>query len=283
MSEFIKLENVSFSYDNNVGPLKQVVIREMNLSIDEGEFIALIGQNGCGKSTLAKMFNALILPNAGRITVDGMDTKDEDKLFKIRRRVGLVLQNPDNQIVASIVEEDVAFGPENLGIEPNEIRKRVNEALNAVGMYEHRSKAPYKLSGGQKQRVAIAGIIAMRPKCIIFDEPTSMLDPRGRSEVIDTITRLNRDHGISVILITHYMQEAVLADRVLVMNEGRLVMDDSPRAVFSDIDLIKGYNLDIPQATQLIYDLKAEGLQICSGVLDENECAKVLDKYFSKR
>lgn len=283
MSDIIKLNNVTFSYDNEDTLLKNEVVKNLNLSIEKGEFVAVIGHNGCGKSTLAKMFNALIVPQSGEVLINQINTKDEDKLLDIRKTVGLVLQNPDNQIIASIVEEDVAFGPENLGVPPQEIRKRVDKALRAVDMYDYRKNAPYKLSGGQKQRVAIAGIIAMMPKCIVLDEPTSMLDPRGRKEVIDIVKRLNKEEGITVILITHYMNEAVLADRVLVMNEGSILLDDTPRNVFSNVPLMEKHNMDIPQATRLIESLRLCGIDIKGNALNEDECVEILDEYLSSK
>lgn len=279
MSSFIELNDVSFAYNNEADIIKNNVINNINLQIFQGEFIALIGHNGCGKSTLSKMFNALIIPQFGDVIVDGINTKNEDALLDIRKSVGLVLQNPDNQIVASIVEEDVAFGPENLGVEPKVIRKRVDDALKAVGMYEYRDSAPYKLSGGQKQRVAIAGIIAMLPKCIILDEPTSMLDPRGRKEVMDTIIKLNKEKGITVILITHYMEEVVRADRVLVMNKGSILLDDTPRNVFSNVELMEHHNMAIPQATKLLSNLRKSGIDISCNALNETECVNIIEDY----
>ena len=238
--------------------------------------MALLGHNGCGKSTMAKLFNGMLLPTEGKVTVEGMDTADEETIYEVRRRVGLVQQNPDNQLVASIVEEDVAFGPENLGVEPKEIRRRVDEALKAVDMYEYRENAPYKLSGGQKQRVAIAGIIAMEPDCIVLDEPTAMLDPRGRDEVMETIHKLNREKGITIILITHYMDEAVQAGRVIVMDEGNILTEGTPREVFSQVELLKQHHLDVPQATELAYRLRAYGCGIPDGILNEEECVGAL-------
>ena len=252
------------------------VLSDVSLTVEKGEFLALLGHNGSGKSTLAKHFNAMLLPTAGKVYVDGMDTADESLKFEIRRRVGLVLQNPDNQLVASIVEEDVAFGPENLGVPPDEIRRRVDESLKTVEMYEYREHAPHKLSGGQKQRVAIAGVLAMRPMCIVLDEPTAMLDRRGRREVLDTIRRLNREQGITIILITHNMDEAILAGRVVVMDRGRPVLEGTPREVFSQVDRIKALRLDVPQATELAYALKQEGYPLPDGILDEEECAAAI-------
>ena len=247
---FIEVQNVRFSYDTESVDSREV-LHGINLSIEAGEFVALLGHNGCGKSTMAKLFNGMLLPTSGSVLVDGIDTQDEARQFEVRSRVGLVQQNPDNQLVAGVVEEDVAFGPENLGVPPLEIRKRVDEALKAVDMYEYREHAPHKLSGGQKQRVAIAGIIAMETRCIVLDEPTAMLDPRGRVEVMETIQRLNREKQITIVLITHYMDEAVQAGRVVVMDEGEILTDGSPREVFSDVEFLKRHDLDVPQACLL--------------------------------
>lgn len=239
--EFITAQNISFKYETeeNTSEISKNVLDNISFSIKRGEFVAVVGHNGSGKSTIAKHLNAMLVPSSGKVYVDGMDTSDENMTNLIRRKVGLVLQNPDNQLVASIVEEDVAFGPENLGIEPKEIRKRVDEALKAVDMYEYRLYAPYKLSGGQKQRVAIAGIIAIEPDCIVLDEPTAMLDPKGRKEVLDTIIRLNREKGITVVMITHFMEEAVLADKVYVVDGGKLLTSGTPYEVFSQVELLK--------------------------------------------
>ena len=234
---FIHVENVTFRYGTDDPLSLKEALSGVSLAVEKGEFVALLGHNGCGKSTLAKHFNAMLLPTSGKVFVDGMDTTEEALKYEIRRRVGLVLQNPDNQLVASIVEEDVAFGPENLGVPPKEIRQRVDDALKAVEMYDYRLAAPYKLSGGQKQRVAIAGIIAMQPECIVLDEPTAMLDPRGRTEVLDTIHKLNQELGITIVLITHYMDEAVTADRVVVMDSGRILTEGTPKEVFSKVEL----------------------------------------------
>lgn len=275
---FIHVENVTFRYGTDDPLSLKEALSGVSLAVEKGEFVALLGHNGCGKSTLAKHFNAMLLPTNGKVFVDGMDTTEEALKYEIRRRVGLVLQNPDNQLVASIVEEDVAFGPENLGVPPKEIRQRVDDALKAVEMYDYRLAAPYKLSGGQKQRVAIAGIIAMQPECIVLDEPTAMLDPRGRTEVLDTIHKLNRELGITIVLITHYMDEAVTADRVVVMDSGRILTEGTPKEVFSKVELLKQHHLDVPQATELCYRLRACGCQVPLGILDAEECVGILEK-----
>ncbi|MVB10363.1 Energy-coupling factor transporter ATP-binding protein EcfA1 [Caprobacter fermentans] len=282
MKDYMNAENVTFSYEAQEEEETVEVLHGVSLGIQKGEFVALLGHNGSGKSTMAKQFNAMLLPSGGKVYVDGLDTLDEDLKIEIRRRVGLVLQNPDNQLVASIVEEDVAFGPENLGVAPPEIRKRVDEALKAVEMYDYRLHAPYKLSGGQKQRIAIAGIIAMQPDCIVLDEPTAMLDPRGRDEVLETIHRLNREKGITVVLITHYMDEAVGADRVIVMDDGRILTQGTPREVFSQVELLKAHQLDVPQATELIYRLKAAGIPLPDGVLTIEECVAALEPQMNR-
>ncbi len=275
---FIHVENVTFRYGTDDPLSLKEALSGVSLAVEKGEFVALLGHNGCGKSSLAKHFNAMLLPTSGKVFVDGMDTAEEALKYEIRRRVGLVLQNPDNQLVASIVEEDVAFGPENLGVPPKEIRQRVDDALKAVEMYDYRLAAPYKLSGGQKQRVAIAGIIAMQPECIVLDEPTAMLDPRGRTEVLDTIHKLNRELGITIVLITHYMDEAVTADRVVVMDSGRILTEGTPKEVFSNVELLKQHHLDVPQATELCYRLRACGCQVPLGILDAEECVGILEK-----
>ena len=272
MSKIIEFENVSFRYESDdEDQLLPLAVSEVTLGIEQGSFVAILGHNGSGKSTLAKLTNAINIPESGKVFVNGMDTSDEAHTDDIRKTVGMVFQNPDNQIVATIVEDDVAFGPENLGVEPSEIRKRVDNALKAVDMYDYRESEPHKLSGGQKQRVAIAGVIAMQTKCIVLDEPTAMLDPNGRREVISTIKRLNKEMGITVVLVTHYMDEAVQADRVVVMDNGRIIMDGTPKAVFSDADKLIKVGLDIPQATQLARSLMAKGIEIRTDLLDENE------------
>ncbi len=273
--QFIDVDKVVFAYDNDE-ETGNTVLKEISLSIKKGEFVALLGHNGSGKSTLAKMFNGILLPDSGDVTVCGMNTKNDETLLDIRRKVGLVLQNPDNQLVASIVEEDVAFGPENLGIDPVEIRKRVDSALKAVDMYEYRDHAAYKLSGGQKQRVAIAGIIAMQPDCIVLDEPTAMLDPQGRQEVMDTIIKLNKEKKITIILITHYMDEAALADRLLILDNGTILTQGSPKEVFSKIELLKRHKLDVPQAAQLAYRLNSCGFKIDELPLNADDCVKMI-------
>lgn len=273
MGEFIKVDNVSFSYDDNR------VLNNISLSVQEGEFVALLGHNGCGKSTMAKLFNVLLSPQSGTVTIDGITAETEDDIYEIRSRVGLVLQNPDNQLVATVVEEDVAFGPENLGVPPQEIRRRVDSALKAVDMYEYRSHAPHKLSGGQKQRVAIAGIIAMEPRCIVLDEPTAMLDPKGRQEVMDTIRHLNKSMGITIVLITHYMDEAVQADRVIVMDKGSILTQGTPRQVFSKTELLKEHSLDVPQSVELMFTLKNKyGAAVNEMPLTPAECVRALSE-----
>ena len=257
------------------------ILKDISLSIDKGDFVALLGHNGSGKSTFAKHMNAILLPSAGTMTVDGIDTKDESQRFTLRSHVGMVFQNPDNQIVATIVEGDVAFGPENLGIPPQEIRERVDDALKAVEMYEYREHAPSQLSGGQKQRVAIAGIIAMRPDCIVLDEPTAMLDPSGRREVMNTIHMLNREYGITIVLITHYMEEAAQANRVVVMDDGKVVLDNTPKEVFSHVETLKKIGLDVPQVTELAYRLQQAGCPVDVHMISEEECVASLTKLLS--
>lgn len=273
----IKCENLKYEYETD--SKKSSVLKGIDLDIKDGEFVAIVGHNGSGKSTLAKHFNAINLPCGGKVYVDNMDTEDEKLLYDIRKNVGMVFQNPDNQIVATIVEEDVAFAPENLGVEPKEIRKRVDEALRAVGMYENRLAAPHMLSGGQKQRIAIAGILAMRPKYIVLDEPTAMLDPIGRREVLKTIKELNETMNMTVVLITHYMTEAALADRVAVMKDGEIFMQGSPGEVFSQPEQLAKTRLDIPQTTQLLHMLKQAGYPVCDNIFDADECAKEILKF----
>lgn len=279
--DIIKTENLCFDYilrDDDGKIIEQsTALRNVNLSVPEGQFLAVLGHNGCGKSTLAKHFNAILTPTSGKVTVDGIDTADEDRLFDIRQTVGMVFQNPDNQLVATIVEEDVAFAPENLGVPPEEIRVRVDNALKQVDMYEFREHAPHQLSGGQKQRIAIAGIIAMQPRCIVMDEPTAMLDPKGRREVMKTIKRLNMEHGITVILITHYMDEAAQADRVVVMDNGSVLMDDVPRNIFARADELRAVGLDVPQVTELCGMLRKKGINISKEIIFEDECAAAIE------
>lgn len=278
----IKFDNVSFAYELEDEGIVNAV-NDFSLEVPEGQFLAVLGHNGCGKSTVAKLINGILVPNKGKVTVEGMDTSDEEKTVDIRKTVGMVFQNPDNQIVATIVEDDVAFGPENLGVEPSEIRKAVDSALKAVGMYEFRKREPHRLSGGQKQRVAIAGVIAMNTKCIVMDEPTAMLDPQGRKEVMDTVMKLNREFGITVILITHYMDEAVKADRVIVMDGGRTAMDGTPKEVFRNVERMKKLGLDVPQATELAYRLRKKGFKLPEDILDEDECAEAILKVLEVR
>ncbi len=272
----ITADSVRFRYDEGETAAETVVLDGITLTVPRGQFVALLGHNGCGKSTLAKHFNALLLPQGGRVLIKDMATDNEEKRYDIRRTVGMVLQNPDNQLVSTIVEEDVAFGPENLGVPPAEIRQRVDNALKAVGMYEYRDHAAHKLSGGQKQRVAIAGVLAMQPECIVLDEPTAMLDPRGRREVIDTVCRLNREEGITIVLITHYMEEAVLADRVVVMENGKIMIDGTPHEVFSKVDELREIELDVPQPTELCHVLRKAGVDIPNDVLTVDECVDAL-------
>ena len=275
----ITVSGLTFVYPGDEeGMPGQVVLKGLDLTIPAGEFVAVLGHNGSGKSTLAKHFNAILLPTEGDVVVCGINTKDEDRLFDIRQQVGMVFQNPDNQIVATIVEEDVAFALENLGVPPEEIRRRVDEALKAVDMYEYREHAPHQLSGGQKQRVAIAGILAMRPEFIILDEPTAMLDPQGRREVLRTVKELNRDFGTTVVLITHYMDEAVQAGRVVVIDDGRILRDGTPKEVFTQVELLKSVGLDVPQVTELVYELRKAGVDLPLDILTEDECYEALKK-----
>ncbi len=282
MESIIKTNDLYFHYENEEGNMP-VVINGISLDIKKGQFVAVLGHNGSGKSTLAKHFNAILLPTSGKVYVQNIDTSDEEKIFEIRQNVGMVFQNPDNQIVATIVEEDVAFALENLSVEPEEIRQRVDDALKAVGMYEYREHAPHHLSGGQKQRVAIAGIIAMRPDRIVLDEPTAMLDPKGRKEVLKTIRELNDKYNITVVLITHYMDEAAKADRVIVMDNGQVVLDDVPRKVFWNVGLMKKIGLDVPQSSELVYELVNNGYKLDEYVLSEDECVAQLDKLLTEK
>ena len=276
MSEIIKVEHLGFTYPGVEDVPGAVVFEDMNLSIEEGSLVAILGSNGCGKSTLAKHFNAILLPCGGKVWVCGMDSADENKLIPIRRNVGMVFQNPDNQIVANVVEEDVAFGPENLGVASPEIRHRVNKALEQVGMSKYALHAPHLLSGGQKQRIAIAGVIAMAPKCIVLDEPTAMLDPRGREEVMETIIKLNRDKGITVVLITHHMDEAARCKRVVVMHKGTVAADGMPQEVFTRVELLHELGLAAPETVELCHELNKLGFDLPLDKLDEKECAQAL-------
>lgn len=284
MENIITGEQITFSYDEEpeLGRVAQMVLDGVDIQVRRGEFLAVLGHNGSGKSTMAKHFNAVYVPRTGRVLVDGMDTAQEEHLYDIRQTVGMVFQNPDNQIVATIVEEDVAFALENIGVLPLEIRQRVDQALRDVGMYEYREHAPHQLSGGQKQRVAIAGVIAMRPKCIVLDEPTAMLDPKGRREVMRTLRELNREHGITVVLITHYMDEAAQCDRVVVMDHGSILMEGGPREVFSQVERLKSVGLDVPQVTELMHELRQAGVDVRDDIITEEECIRELARLLGK-
>lgn len=278
MESIISAKHVTFAYQSYDDKQARSVLKDISLNIEQGSFVAVLGHNGSGKSTLAKHFNAILVPQTGEVLIEGIDTKDEDRIYDIRQRVGMVFQNPDNQIVATIVEEDVAFALENLGVEPSEIRARVDEALEAVHMYDYRTHAPHQLSGGQKQRVAIAGVIAMRPDCIVLDEPTAMLDPHGRRQVMKTIRMLGEKYGITVVLITHYMDEAAKCDRVVVVDEGTILLDGTPKEVFSHVQVLKDVGLDVPQATELAYELRKAGCNIPQDIISEEECIKAIEK-----
>ena len=273
------VEDLTYEYPGSEETPVVQVFEGLNLQIKEGSFVAVLGHNGCGKSTLAKHFNAILLPTGGSVHVYGLDTREEAQLIAIRKTVGMVFQNPDNQIVSNVVEEDVAFAPENLGVDPEEIRRRVDEALKQVGMFQYREHAPHMLSGGQKQRIAIAGVIAMRPKCIVLDEPTAMLDPQGRREVLATISRLNKDHGMTVVLITHHMPEAVLADRVLVMSNGGVIADGKPEDVFSQVELLQSVGLTVPETTLLLHAINQEGYDLPLHALSVDQYAQVLQSF----
>lgn len=272
MSNIIEIKNVSYEYTEDEATY--TAVKDLTLSIEKGSFTVILGHNGSGKSTLAKMLNGLNKPTRGDILVGGINTKNEETEIEIKRRVGMVFQNPDNQLIASIVEEDVAFGPENLGLPPQEIRERVDNALKAVGMYEFRKSTPHRLSGGQKQRIAIAGIIAMEPECLVLDEPTAMLDPKGRAEIVKTLEKLNREKGITVVLITHYMEEAENADRVIVMNDGEIIGDGTPKEVFKNVELLKSVGLDVPQTTELLFTLQKNGFKVNTNVISIKEAAE---------
>ncbi len=274
----IQTEKLVFSYEPESEG--EPILKSLDIGIESGSFVAVLGHNGSGKSTFAKHLNGILLPTGGKVWIDGMDSMDEEKLLDIRRTVGMVFQNPDNQIVANVVEDDVAFGPENMGVPSEEIRLRVDEALKDVGMYEYRTHAPHLLSGGQKQRVAIAGIVAMRPRCIVLDEPTAMLDPAGRKEVLETVHRLNRDLGITVVLITHHMDECIRADRLIVMSDGEIIADGTPREVFPQVELMRTNGLDVPATVGLLYELKKLGYHVPLDALTVEECADALYQVF---
>ncbi|MBR2048951.1 MAG: energy-coupling factor transporter ATPase [Oscillospiraceae bacterium] len=276
MSQAVKAENLAYTYPGLEEGQGVKVFENLDLEIEQGSFVAILGTNGSGKSTLAKHFNAILLPTGGHAYVYGMDTSDEELLIKIRRHVGMVFQNPDNQIVANVVEEDVAFAPENLGVSSPMIRHRVDQALKQVGMYEYRTHAPHLLSGGQKQRIAIAGVIAMEPQCIVLDEPTAMLDPRGRREVMDTVAKLNREKGITVILITHHMDEAAKADRMVILHKGQIRADGTPKEIFSDVEKIHSLGLAAPETVELCHALNQEGFDLPLDLLDTEQCAQTL-------
>ena len=276
MKDIIKVEHLAYTYPGLDDQPGVAVFQDMNLTVEEGTFVAILGTNGCGKSTLAKHFNSILLPSGGKVWVCGLDTSQEEKIMQVRRNVGMVFQNPDNQIVANVVEEDVAFGPENLGIASPEIRHRVDKALKQVGMYDYREHAPHLLSGGQKQRIAIAGVIAMEPKCIVLDEPTAMLDPRGRREVIETVSQLNREKGITVVLITHHMDEAAQAQRVVVLHNGKVAADGAPREIFSQVELLHSIGLAAPDTVELCWELNKHGFNLPLSSLDPEECAQTL-------
>ena len=278
----IVVENLTYEYPGVEETPTVQVFEGLNLEIAEGSFVAVLGHNGCGKSTLAKHFNAILLPTGGSVHVYGMDTRKEAELLEIRRTVGMVFQNPDNQIVSNVVEEDVAFAPENLGVDPAEIRSRVDEALKQVGMYQYREHAPHMLSGGQKQRIAIAGVIAMRPRCIVLDEPTAMLDPQGRREVLATISQLNKENHMTVVLITHHMPEAVLADRVIVMSDGGIIADGTPQQVFTQVELLEANGLTVPETTRLLYRLNQAGYSLPLDALSVDSCAQVLKQFLEE-
>ncbi len=282
--KLIEIKNVEFLYEGAEEPGGSRVLKDVSLDIKKGEFLAILGHNGSGKSTLAKHLNAILVPDKGSVLIDGLLTSDESLLYKIRQRVGMVFQNPDNQLVATIVEEDVAFAPENLGVNPQEIRERVDYALDAVNMSQYKEHAPHMLSGGQKQRIAIAGVLAMKPDVLVMDEPTAMLDPEGRREILETVKKLNRDEGMTVVMITHFMEEAAQADRVVVIDHGKIIMQGIPKEVFSRVEELKGIGLDVPQATELAYLLKESGFDFDTDILTADECVdKILSVYQNER
>ena len=282
MSDIISVEHLAYTYPGVEGANGVTVFEDMNLTVEEGSFVAILGTNGCGKSTLAKHFNSILLPSGGKVYVCGIDTANEERIMTVRRSVGMVFQNPDNQIVANVVEEDVAFGPENLGVAGPEIRRRVDQALKQVEMYEYREHAPHLLSGGQKQRIAIAGVIAMEPKCIVLDEPTAMLDPRGRREVMETIGRLNREKGITVVLITHHMDEAAKCQRVVVLDKGKVAADGTPQEVFAQVELLHRIGLAAPDSVELCWELNKQGFDLPLDKLDSKDCAQAIFEVISK-
>ena len=282
MDPIIKTEGLVYSYAHADEPVSKLVLNGLDIEIEKGTFVAIIGHNGSGKSTLAKHFNAILLPQGGRVLVGGMDTSNESLTIEIRRRTGMVFQNPDNQIVATVVEEDVAFAPENLGIPPDEIRRRVDEALEIVGMSDYREHAPHRLSGGQKQRVAIAGALAMEPECIVFDEPTAMLDPRGRESILRVLRDLRVKRGVTVVLITHHMDEVIEADRVIVLSDGEVLLDAPPREVFRNVDTLRKTGLDLPETTALLYELKEHGFDLPLDALTVDECANAIAAWFGE-
>lgn len=279
----IQTEYLSFRYSGGEQGREPLVLDNIDLEIEQGDFVAILGHNGSGKSTLARHLNAILLPSGGKVYIDSMDTVDGSLLQEIRRRVGVVFQNPDNQIVASVVEEDVAFAPENLGLPPEEIRRRVDEALKTVNMYDYRGHAPHRLSGGQKQRVAIAGVIAMRPNCIVLDEPTAMLDPKGRGEVLTTIEHLNREFGITIVFITHHMEETINARRLIIMNNGSIEMDGPPARIFPQVERLRSLELSVPGTTELIWRLRQQGLELPLEALTPEACAAAISEYLEKQ
>lgn len=274
--KMIRFENMAFKYRSNEEDKEMYAVKGVNLEVKKGEFLVVLGHNGSGKSTIAKHINALLKPSEGKVYVDNLDTSNDENIWDVRSRAGMVFQNPDNQLVATIVEEDVAFGPENLGVEPKEIRRRVDESLEKVGMSEYKRYAPHLLSGGQKQRIAIAGVLAMKPQCIVFDEPTAMLDPSGRKEVMNNIKELHEKYGITIVLITHYMDEAALGDRIVVVDDGKIIMEGTPRNIFSQVEKMKNIGLDVPQVTELAYELANEGIDISTEILNVDEMVSAI-------